>query len=818
VNVSRACGPHNRSVPSHNWAGCPLGVLLAVCCCMSAVSAQWLETSLDVPDSLCGGLTGPQILVYNRAKGLVYVGGSNKGCVIALSATTGEKKAKIVAGNDVRDMCFDGTGSKLYTADYAGGFVSVVDLSSNSLLTQINVGDNLEAICYNPVENKVYCGGHGTLAVIDAAADTLIRKLTVQVGERVRLCFNRRYNKVYRSCIGGLAIVDCSADSVIATPLGYQLNPGLCYDTLRDELYCASNSGDSSLFVIDGAGDTILRTIALPHHSGGWVLCHDTRYDRIYSLNATSNTVSIVDPAVGQVLATYPLPGGPWGPASMAYSPGLGRVYCAVTDVPDGYVTVLDCSMATVVKSLSVGRGAWAVCSDSQGYPVFCANAYDQSVTVIGTNDSVVGTVTLNGGPRVLTWAGTGNKVYCANEYSQNVTAINGETNAVLRSILVGGVPLSLCYNSADNKVYSGVDNKDSVKVLDVASDSVIATVALAGEPRGLCYSSVNNCIYCAVDVYNSDGYVAVIDGASNALVTQVPVGSMPWLVCFSPTSNKVYCANLGDNTISVVNCSTNAVVATVSVSGKPAALCLNSQYNKVYCTTPQYVAVIDGASNQIITTFSYGASPVNATALCFDSTEDKVYCSYYWYYDVMYCRVAIYDGHADTVIGTVTVPGAPSALYCNELNNKIYCANEGSGTGVVTLIDGTTNQVLGSIPVGDKPLGFGHNRRQNRIYVANYGSSTLSVLRDSGGGIEESFKPQAASTKPAPTVIRGVLFLPGASNCKLQAARLLDISGRKVLDLRPGANDVRALAPGVYFVREAQPQVQATQKVVITR
>jgi hypothetical protein len=28
----------------------------------------------------------------------------------------------------------------------------------------------------------------------------------------------------------------------------------------------------------------------------------------------------------------------------------------------------------------------------------------------------------------------------------------------------------------------------------------------------------------------------------------------------------------------------------------------------------------------------------------------------------------------------------------------------------------------------------------------------------------------------------------------------LLDISGRKVLNLRPGPNDVSGLAPGVYF------------------
>jgi hypothetical protein len=43
----------------------------------------------------------------------------------------------------------------------------------------------------------------------------------------------------------------------------------------------------------------------------------------------------------------------------------------------------------------------------------------------------------------------------------------------------------------------------------------------------------------------------------------------------------------------------------------------------------------------------------------------------------------------------------------------------------------------------------------------------------------------------------------------------LLDSSGRKVLDLHPGANDVRALAPGVYFVRDAADE-GGTRKIVV--
>ncbi|HTW92770.1 MAG TPA: hypothetical protein VMH22_13850 [bacterium] len=52
-----------------------------------------------------------------------------------------------------------------------------------------------------------------------------------------------------------------------------------------------------------------------------------------------------------------------------------------------------------------------------------------------------------------------------------------------------------------------------------------------------------------------------------------------------------------------------------------------------------------------------------------------------------------------------------------------------------------------------------------------------------------------------APSIVRNVLFLPQASDHKLQAAALLDVAGRRVAELHIGANDVSRLAPGVYFV-----------------
>jgi hypothetical protein len=109
--------------------------------------------------------------------------------------------------------------------------------------------------------------------------------------------------------------------------------------------------------------------------------------------------------------------------------------------------------------------------------------------------------------------------------------------------------------------------------------------------------------------------------------------------------------------------------------------------------------------------------------------------------------------------------------------------------------------------------------------------------------GITELPRPALTSALRFPTIIRGNLVLPrdiGAghnpilpgvlrsaqflSGLCLKPAQLLDATGRKVMDLQPGENDVRHLAPGVYFIRSEpsavnrQPRAALVRKVVIQR
>jgi hypothetical protein len=127
---------------------------------------------------------------------------------------------------------------------------------------------------------------------------------------------------------------------------------------------------------------------------------------------------------------------------------------------------------------------------------------------------------------------------------------------------------------------------------------------------------------------------------------------------------------------------------------------------------------------------------------------------------------------------------------------------------GPYQLPAGDSFEVAFAFLAGDSLADLQSNAEQA---LAKWGQVSVAEARP--GGVE---------SRVATTICRGVLVLPQASIRKPQAASLLDISGRKVLDLHAGANDVSRLSPGVYFVREArahaQAQAQAVRKVVVTR
>jgi hypothetical protein len=86
----------------------------------------------------------------------------------------------------------------------------------------------------------------------------------------------------------------------------------------------------------------------------------------------------------------------------------------------------------------------------------------------------------------------------------------------------------------------------------------------------------------------------------------------------------------------------------------------------------------------------------------------------------------------------------------------------------------------------------------------------------------EDRTGQRVSSSYQAASVVRGELRYEPTANSLQLTAPLLDISGRRVMELKPGFNDIRRLAPGVYFIRgpmteDGRPST-ADSKVVVQK
>lgn len=116
---------------------------------------------------------------------------------------------------------------------------------------------------------------------------------------------------------------------------------------------------------------------------------------------------------------------------------------------------------------------------------------------------------------------------------------------------------------------------------------------------------------------------------------------------------------------------------------------------------------------------------------------------------------------------------------------------------------------------------------RQGMVYVAGKTyiegniNDYLTLAYGTAGAVTEKTRTDVRTPACSPTIIRKVLFLPEVFAVRSYTGiLLLDISGRKVMELQPGVNDVRHLAPGVYFIHWTSGVVNGktpVSKIVVT-
>ena len=136
-------------------------IIIAFFSVVSPISAQWIETNIYVPDSLCGALD-PNSLTYNSTNNKIYVGGEYGDYLIVIDGISNQKITRIPIKPYVTALSYNPINNKVYAASGDSNQITVINGTTNTIITSIPVGILPTALCYNPINNKIYCANYNS--------------------------------------------------------------------------------------------------------------------------------------------------------------------------------------------------------------------------------------------------------------------------------------------------------------------------------------------------------------------------------------------------------------------------------------------------------------------------------------------------------------------------------------------------------------------------------------------------------------------------------------------------------------------------------
>lgn len=302
---------------------------------------------------------------------------------------------------------------------------------------------------------------------------------------------------------------------VVATlPNDDAIAEGIAIDPGRHELYTVMNlyrTGVDTLRVIPIDNPTASRDIPVGN-AGLSTPTVDTATHTIYTADFIMNSVSVIDPAAGTVVANIPVPHR--GPREIAMH--AGSLYVSGDA---GYIDVIDPGTRSVTASIALGHGPSAMAVDSDRSVLHVINHHDNTVSTVDMkSNTITSTVTVG---------------YRSEKGDDPLVDIVVDPRTHLAYVSHG-----------DDKSHS-----HSVSVIDPDTWTVSA-IPVPSAQSHLALDPVSNTLFTGNYMDNT---VSAIDLTTRTVTTTLGVGTGPGNIIFDPTTQRLYAANMHSNSISVI-------------------------------------------------------------------------------------------------------------------------------------------------------------------------------------------------------------------------------------------------------------------------
>ncbi|WP_410507017.1 PKD domain-containing protein [Methanosarcina hadiensis] len=669
------------------------------------------------------------------ASSFAYVTNGESDNISVIDTTTDRVVTTISAGSSPLGVAINPDGTKVYVANAHSNDVSVIDTATNNVTATVRVGSSPQGIAVSPDGKRVYVAnlGGNTVSVINTVSNSVIS--TVKMGRNpTGIAVSPDGKKVYVTNYGdkNVSIIDTATNKVTAT-VSVGKGPREIVVAPDGARAYVANSDSGSISVIDTITNSVTGTIKVNGAPSGVAV--NPEGTRVYVSNNDKyfSTVSVIDTSSNTVTATMPV--GP-NPSGISVTPDGKKVYVAINLC--NAVSVIDTATNTVTSTMLAGKGTYAsgrFIGSIPVHPVYPSADFSTNTTLdyvflsspvqfkdLSENatrwkwDFGDGTSSTNKNP---THSYSEPGVYTVSLTVSNSNGTDSKT-ATLSAVKKGS--LSPSYSFITNI------NSNTVSVINTENNNLTATVPVGISPIGVAFSPDGKNVYVTNAHYNRKGSVSVIDTAINKVTATIDLGDKygPYGIAATPDGKKLYVANRDINGVSVIDTSAKTVIATVPAGKWPMGVAASQDGTKVYVTNrySNNVSVIDTGTNAVIDSVKVETGPCG---IAVSPDGAKIYVS-----NCESRTVSIIDTDSNTVTASVPVEEWPMGVAVSPDGTKAYVANQRSNN--VSVIDTATKTVVASVKVGRNPYGISVTPDGTKVYVANCGDdehlgNTVSII-----------------------------------------------------------------------------------------
>ena len=780
-------------------------------------SIGWSQPAPDtilLPDSL-GPIRPPYHLAFGSSTDNIYIASESSDIIVVDGSFTGnfQRLKRINTGTPVGGALLVSQHNKLYCSYPQQGRIGVIDCATNTIVGSIQVGTRPTMLCYSSGSDKLYCGGTNdrNVSVIDCATDRIIK--VIPVGDSLTAVeYDPTTNKAYAADRDAVRAISCSADSIVATIDAVKSSRGLYVNKRRQKLYVVGrlHTDPDSIYVVSTQSDSVVAAMRCGGYLDPRLACNEAT-DRLYAIEGEEDLLEF--DCLGDTITRG---------KNMFFYPGKAIVCDTVHNrlfwlMTEGPLLEIDCSTLDIVSETYVEKYAGVLESDPARYRVMCICGHETAV--LGVFDCKSESTYARGAAPLCGWREvlchnpvTGKLYFRWGSLAGGAGVIDEQTNRVLTQVFLpayGNYEMTLSRTS--NKFYFWA--RHGLGVMDGWRDSLLGGIDVGGgwDPCP-CWCPDGNKLYC----FGHDGrmFIAVVDCNTDSVVRKTYVdGHAQWFDYLGDDRMLCFLAE----TIALIDTRTDSVLLYAPIGGVLASA-HTGDGEKIYTArTFPYAGRLEvwspGPCSLLATIdWPYFDPAYKNTFLAYSDTTKKLY----WF--VGEDSVLAIDVTSDTVTARMATSVQYKDACLDHTGRYLFCPSRYDSS--LRVYDTQADSLVAIYQHLPYPVAITSSPEQRRIYVGC--RDVILVYPDAPPGIQETPSAEVRATKSGPTVVHGVLVLGalGSRQDTEYRAGLMDICGCKVMDLHPGANDIGALSPGVYFVRAVSGKRSGVgcHKVVVTR